>query len=125
MDGMKMLNEKEQNQKRWKNLIITEIISIGSFLVLIMIVVLYTDVISLQIKVIITAIAVVMLNIGIYFGIKNERTIGYYKCPNCNTLFVPNIKEYILGAHIFSTRKLKCPNCGMKKYCKKVMTKEE
>lgn len=37
---------------------------------------------------------------------------GYYKCPNCHALFVPDIKDYVKGYHTFTKRRLKCPECG-------------
>lgn len=37
---------------------------------------------------------------------------GYYKCPYCHALFVPDIKDYVKGYHTFTKRRLKCPECG-------------
>ncbi|MFI3227994.1 MAG: hypothetical protein R3Y09_11405 [Clostridia bacterium] len=88
-------------------MIVTGIISTVSFLTLIMIVALYTEVIDLGAKIIIVAIAVSIFTVGLYSTMQNERTIGYYKCTNCATLFVPNMRDYIFGPHMLSTRKLK------------------
>lgn len=122
---MNLIKEKEENQKKWKSMIVTGVISTVSFLTLIMIVALYTEVIDLAAKIIIVAIAVSIFIVGLYSTMQNERTIGYYKCTNCETLFVPTMKDYIFGPHMLSTRKLKCPHCGAKKYCKKVMSKND
>lgn len=44
---------------------------------------------------------------------------GVYECPNCGRKFVPSMKDFIFGAHTFTKRKLKCPECGKKSFCKK------
>ena len=122
---MNLMKEKEENQKKWKSMIVTGVISIVSFLTLIMIVAFYTEVISLTAKIIIVTIAVLIFIVGGYSVMQNERTIGYYKCANCGTLFVPTMKAYIFAVHMASIKKLKCPHCGIKKYCEKVMSKDE
>ncbi len=122
---MNLIKEKEENQKKWKSMIVTGVISIVSFITLIMIVTLYTEVISLPAKIIIIIIACSIFIVGLYSTMQNERTIGYYKCSNCGTLFVPAVRDYTFAVHMASTRKLKCPHCGIKKYCKKVMSKDE
>ena len=45
------------------------------------------------------------------------------KCPVCGERFVPGMWDYVMGAHTITKRRLRCPQCGAKKYCKKVMTK--
>ena len=50
-----------------------------------------------------------------------EQKVGYYKCPSCGHFFVPKFKHVLWAAHLGRTRKLKCPNCGKKSYCKKVL----
>ncbi len=122
---MNLIKEKEENQKKWKSMIATGVISIVSFITLIMIVALYTEVFSLPVKIIIVAIACSIFIVGFYLTMQGERTIGYYKCPNCGTLLVPTLKEYIFSVHILSKRKLKCPHCGKKEYCKKIMSRDE
>ncbi len=49
-----------------------------------------------------------------------ELEAGYYECPKCKHLFKPTMTEYIKGAHTLTHRRLKCPCCGEKKYCKYV-----
>lgn len=44
---------------------------------------------------------------------------GVYECPVCNEKFVPSLKDFIFGVHTFTKRKLKCPKCGKKSFCKK------
>lgn len=121
---MSLMKEQEENQNKWKAMIAMGTISTTAFLTLIIIVAFYSNVISLPAKISIVSIASVIFIIGLYFTMQSERTIGYYKCSNCNALFIPNMKEYIFTSHILSTRKLKCPHCGAKKYSRKVMSKD-
>ncbi|MFI3165919.1 MAG: helix-turn-helix transcriptional regulator [Bacillota bacterium] len=122
---MSLIKEKEENQKKWKSMIVTGAISIISFLTLTTIVALYADTISLFAKLIIMVIAIGILIVGSYSTMQNERTIGYYKCTTCNKLFVPTMKEYIFSVHKLSTIKLKYPHCDTKEYCEKVMSKDK
>lgn len=122
---MDLIREKEENKQKWKSMIITGVISVVAFLTLIMIVVLYSEVISIPAKIIIVMIACGVFATGLYAAMQGERIIGYYNCPKCNEKFIPSFKDYIFGLHIFSTRKLMCPSCGKRNYCKKVMSKED
>lgn len=40
-----------------------------------------------------------------------------YICPNCQTKFVPQFKQFFFAAHTPKLRKLTCPNCHKKSYC--------
>ena len=42
-----------------------------------------------------------------------------YECPNCGEKFVPSMKDFIFGTHTFTKRKLRCPKCGKKSFCRK------
>lgn len=122
---MNLMKEKEENQKKWKSMIATCVISIVSFLTLTTIVALYADAITLPAKLLIMMIATGIFIVGFYTTMENERTIGYYKCTTCNELFIPTMKEYIFSVHKLSTRKLKCTHCETQGYCRKIMSKEE
>lgn len=52
-------------------------------------------------------------------------TAAYYKevayiCPNCQTKFVPQFKQFFFAKHTPKLRKLTCPNCHEKSYCLEV-----
>ena len=70
-------------------------------------------------RIICIALLAVIIVLGI--GVCCVLTIdaGVYECPNCGEKFVPSMKDFILGPHTFTKRKLKCPKCGKKSYCKK------
>lgn len=75
------------------------------------------------IRVILIAIGFVVIVIGIAIACVLDRDAGAYECPECKTRFVPDMKDYIMGAHTITKRKLVCPHCGAHKYCRKVLTK--
>ncbi len=53
-----------------------------------------------------------------------DNGIAYFKCRNCGKTFRPTDKEYIMAVHAHTARKLKCPHCGAKTWCKRVLVKE-
>jgi len=48
-----------------------------------------------------------------------EKNTGDYVCPKCGKHFVPTMKAFVFGAHVGTTRRLRCPHCGEKSFCKK------
>ncbi len=71
----------------------------------------------LRICCIVFSLAIVILGIGVCCVLTIDA--GVYECPSCGEKFVPSMKDFISGAHTFTKRKLKCPKCGKKSYCKK------
>ena len=72
--------------------------------------------------VMIFAICVVFL-IPCFYALKLEVSVGAYKCKNCGHEFVPTYKEALNAMHRGFTRHLKCPECGKRTWCKKVINK--
>ena len=120
-----MIKEREENKKKLIPTIITGLIATISFITLIMVVAVYTEVIAVPVKILLIVIACVIFGCGLMVAMEGERTIGYYKCRHCNELFVPTFGAYTMGMHMISTRYLKCPKCGTKTWCKKVLAKEK
>lgn len=56
-----------------------------------------------------------------YWGIHIEKEAGYYLCPNCNKKFEPDLKSVFMSTHMATTRHMKCPECGVKGWCRKVI----
>lgn len=74
-------------------------------------------------RIVLIIIGLVVFAIGIAIACVLDREAGAFECPECNTRFVPDMKDYIMGPHTITKRKLVCPHCGAHKYCKKVLTK--
>ena len=99
------------------------VISTITFVILLLMVCFYTDMITLLIKIMLLLIALSVFGVGLYVAMWGDRKIGYFKCGNCNELFTPTFMQYTMGMHIVSTRYLKCPHCKTRTWCKKVMAK--
>ena len=57
------------------------------------------------------------------YALKLEVSVGAYKCKNCGHEIVPTYKEALNAMHKGTTRYLKCPECGKRTWCKKVLKK--
>lgn len=74
-------------------------------------------------RIMLIIIGTVVIAFGIAIACVLDREAGAFECPECNTRFVPQMQDYIMGTHTITKRKLVCPHCGAHKYCKKVLTK--
>ena len=70
----------------------------------------------------ILAITVVFL-IPCFYALKLEVSVGHYKCKNCGGEIVPTYTQALNAMHMGTTRYLKCPHCGQRTWCKKVIKK--
>ena len=76
-------------------------------------------------RIVLTVFAFVVIGTGIGLACVLERDAGVYECKHCGERFVPTMKAYLFATHTPTTRKLKCPKCGKKSYCKKRLSKSE
>ena len=73
----------------------------------------------------VTVIAVcVLFLIPCFYALKLEVSVGAYKCKNCAHEFKATYKEALNAMHMGTTRYLKCPKCGKRTWCKKVLNPE-
>ena len=75
------------------------------------------------VRVVVVICGICILVTGIVIACVLDRDAGAFECPECKTRFIPIMKDYVMGPHTLTKRKLVCPNCGAHKYCKKVLTK--
>lgn len=68
-------------------------------------------------------IGLLTIIMGIVIACILDRDAGAFECPACHERFVPEMREYIMGPHTLTKRKLHCPKCGSNKYCRHVLTK--
>ena len=80
---------------------------------------------EIWLRVLLSVIAVVVIGTGIGIACVLERDAGVYECKHCGERFVPTMKAYLFAPHMPTSRKLKCPKCGKKSYCKKRLSKSE
>lgn len=58
-----------------------------------------------------------------FYALKLEVSVGHYKCKNCGHEIVPTYTQALNAMHMGTTRYLKCPACGKRTWCKKVINK--
>ncbi len=80
---------------------------------------------TLPARIALIIIGFIVIAAGIIVACILDRDAGAFECPNCKTRFVPDMKSYIMAPHTLTRRKLKCPHCDKRSYCKHVMTKGE
>ena len=56
-----------------------------------------------------------------FYALKLEVSVGAYKCKECGQEIIPTYKEALNAQHMGTTRRLKCPNCNKRTWCKKVL----
>ena len=65
----------------------------------------------------------VVFLIPCFYALKLEVSVGAYKCKNCGYDIVPTYMQALNAMHRGTTRYLKCPKCGKRTWCKKVIKK--
>ncbi len=63
----------------------------------------------------------VLFLIPCFYALKLEISVGSYQCKKCGKKIVPAYKEALNAMHRGTTRYLKCPECGRRTWCKKVL----
>ena len=56
-----------------------------------------------------------------FYALKLEISVGSYECKKCGEKIVPTYMQALNTMHMGTTRYLKCPKCGRRTWCKKVM----
>ena len=114
-------SEEEKNKGLLTAMWTITIVSIGSLVVALLLVYYLMEPGIVQILVAIGVVIVFLIPANI--GLKLEVQAGYYECKNCHHKFIPTYREVLGAAHISTTRYLKCPECGKRTWCKKVLKK--
>lgn len=112
-----LMKKRKETEKRLAVSIVIAVITILSGLSIILLSAMLTAPIWLKIICIVFSLIIIILGIGVCCVLTVDA--GVYECPVCGEKFVPSMKNFIGGAHTFTKRKLKCPKCGKKSFCKK------
>ena len=78
---------------------------------------------KIWLRVLLIVIAFIVIFSGVIVACVLEKDAGVYECKHCKNKFVPSMKDFIKAPNMGFTRKLKCPKCGKKSYCKKRLSK--
>lgn len=117
---MKLINEKQENKKKIILATIVCFITLVSSITLIMVAGIFQMQEWVRILLIIIGFIVIILGVGVCCVL--EKDAGCFECRRCGHRFVPAMKEYIMAPHTLTTRRLYCPECGKKSYCRKRLT---
>lgn len=119
---LEMAKEVEQkNKKIWTSMWVILIVSMTAMIVGIFIA---TFLIPEGVLLFFTYFGIcVFFLIPCYYALKLEVSVGAYKCKNCGHEIVPTYSDVLWTIHRGTTRYLKCPDCGKRTWCKKVLKK--
>ena len=73
-------------------------------------------------RIVLSAIGAFVIIGGIVVAAVEDMSAGTFECRHCGTRFVPSAVAYIAGPHTITRRKLTCPKCGKRSYCKRRLT---
>ena len=120
---MTFMEEKTQAKKK----LIIAVIIVGITLLAGLTMILLSGLVEMEtwLRVVLIVIAVVIICTGIGLACVLDRDAGVYECKHCGERFVPTMKAYLFAPHMPTSRKLKCPKCGKKGYCKKRLSKSD
>lgn len=113
---MSLMEENEENKKRMVASIITGMITIIAVCALIVIAAYIESPTIVRIGLIVFSVVVAVA--GIAATIMLDIKSGYFECPHCKELFVPNMNDYTKSYHTFTKRRLTYPKCGKTSMCK-------
>lgn len=112
-------NEEEMNKKIF---FAVNIIGFGSTLFFIGFTILLAYTMeSSKMFIFIFLLAATLYILCMFAALKLDAVAGYQECKNCHHKFKPSFKTIFFAQHMGYTRRLKCPKCGKKTWCKKVM----
>jgi transcriptional regulator with XRE-family HTH domain/DNA-directed RNA polymerase subunit RPC12/RpoP len=119
---MEMAQELEKKNKIiWRSMWITMIVSIVALLAGVFAAAFFIPEGVWQLVAILSIAAVFM--IPCFYALKLEISVGAYKCKKCGHEVVPTYSQALNAMHMGTTRYLKCPACGRRRWCKKVLKK--
>ena len=120
---MSLMEEKTQAKKKLIIAVIIGAITLLAGLTLVLVSCLLE--METWLRIVLGVIGAVIIVTGIGLACVLEKDAGVYECKHCGERFVPTMKAYLFAPHTPTTRKLKCPKCGKKSYCKKRLSKSE
>ena len=120
---MSLIQEKAEAKKKLIISVITAVITSLAGLTIILVAGLLE--MEMWLRIVLGVISAVIIGTGIALACILDRDAGVYECKHCGERFVPTMKAYLFAPHMPTSRKLKCPKCGQKSFCKKRLSKSE
>ncbi len=121
---MDLIREREENKRRFWLTFVSGMSALALF-VMLFVLIAYSDWISPAVRALLTVAGLICFFGALVAVMEGERTIGWYKCGRCGEKFVPSFRQYLWGEHLWTKRRLRCPHCGQRCWCRKVMGRED
>ena len=120
---MSLIQEKAEAKKKLIIAVVIVVITLLAGLTMILL----SDLLEMEtwLRVVLIVIAVVTIGSGIGIACVLDKDAGVYECKHCGERFVPTMKAYLFALHTPTKRRLRCPKCGKKSFCKKRLSKSE
>ena len=120
---MSLIQEKAEAKKK----LIIAVIIVAVTLLAGLTIILLASLLEMEswLEIVLSVGGAIIILIGIGIACVLERDAGVYECKHCGERFVPTMTAYLFAPHTPTSRRLKCPKCGKKSYCKKRLSKNE
>ena len=117
---MNLIEERKENKRKlWLEVVVMAITLLGG-LTIIMLASYFEMPIGWRIALICIAVLIMVGGIGVMCVL--EFSAGGFECQKCKAKFVPSFGAYLMGAHTIMYRRLRCPKCGVRNWCKRTLT---
>ena len=120
---MSLIQEKAEAKKKLIIALIVAFVTIAAGLTIILLAALLE--MPTWLKIVLGIVGALVILVGIGIACVLDKDAGVYECKHCGERFVPTMMAYLFAPHMPTSRKLKCPKCGKKSYCKKRLSKTE
>lgn len=116
---------KEKNEAKFRLIIETVVVMLTLISSVTMIMVAGLAEIPTPIRITLIVLAMIVMFGGIAVAAALEMRQAVFQCKHCQKRFVPTKLAYIMGAHTITRRRLRCPHCNKKSWCKRCLSLEE
>ena len=120
---MSLIQEKAEAKKKLIIAVIVAFVTVAAGLTIILLAVLLE--MPTWLKIVLGIVGALVILVGIGIACVLDKDAGVYECKHCGERFVPTMMAYLFAPHMPTSRKLKCPKCGKKSFCKKRLSKTE
>lgn len=119
-----MVNLVREAQESKKKIVLSVLVAVLMLLAVVPLFVLASMLdLAVWARCVLVGIGLAQIVLAIIIACVLDREAGAFECPECGERFVPSMGEYMMAFHTITRRRLRCPKCGAKRYCKKVLTK--
>ena len=121
---LNLIEMKKQKERSDKNILRLEVALMTLSTLFLFVLVMLAALLDLKVwvRIVIIVPAFVQFLICAFIALKIEQQVGYYECPECGEKFIPTFNQTFFAPHMGRTRHIKCPKCGAKSWCKKVLS---